>query len=117
MPPTRSLLHRDIKPSNILLDDDFAYLIDFGIVRAADETRMTKFGNMIGNVAHRATVKRWGSRGARLTLPSVVVSIPDQGAVLPMSVPPSPEVAGGRRTSPPAREMPRSIVQLTRRRP
>ena len=43
------LLHRDIKPSNILLDDDdFAYLIDFGIARAADETRMTKSGNTIG---------------------------------------------------------------------
>jgi serine/threonine protein kinase len=32
------LLHRDVKPSNILLDDnDFAYLINFGIARAADE--------------------------------------------------------------------------------
>ena len=43
------LIHRDIKPSNILLDgDDFAYLIDFGIARAIDETRMTKSGNTIG---------------------------------------------------------------------
>jgi serine/threonine protein kinase len=43
------LIHRDIKPSNILLDgDDFAYLIDFGIARTMDETRMTKSGNTIG---------------------------------------------------------------------
>jgi serine/threonine protein kinase len=49
------LLHRDIKPSNILLGrDDFAYLIDFGIARAADETRMTKSGNMIGTFAYIA---------------------------------------------------------------
>ena len=49
------LLHRDIKPSNILLDDDdFAYLIDFGIARIADETRMTKSGNTIGTFAYIA---------------------------------------------------------------
>ncbi|OBH51293.1 hypothetical protein A5686_12335 [Mycobacterium sp. E2479] len=49
------LIHRDIKPSNILLDDDdFAYLIDFGIARAADETRMTKSGHMIGTLQYIA---------------------------------------------------------------
>jgi serine/threonine protein kinase len=49
------LLHRDIKPSNILLDDDdFAYLIDFGISRMVDETRMTKSGNTIGTFAYIA---------------------------------------------------------------
>jgi serine/threonine kinase PknH len=49
------LIHRDIKPSNILLDDDdFAYLIDFGIARAADETRLTKSGNTIGTFAYIA---------------------------------------------------------------
>ena len=36
------LIHRDVKPSNILVDeDDFAYLIDFGIARTAGQTNMT----------------------------------------------------------------------------
>jgi serine/threonine kinase PknH len=49
------LLHRDIKPSNILLDDDdFAYLIDFGIARSIDETRMTKSGYTIGTFQYIA---------------------------------------------------------------
>src|SRR6201993_2863171 len=49
------LLHRDIKPSNILLDaDEFAYLIDFGIARMIDETRITKSNNMIGTFQYIA---------------------------------------------------------------
>ncbi len=48
--------------SNILLDEnDFAYLIDFGIPRAVDETRMTKSGNAIGTFQYIAP-ERLGSR-------------------------------------------------------
>jgi serine/threonine protein kinase, bacterial len=56
------LLHRDVKPSNILLDEnDFAYLIDFGIARAADETRLTKSGYAIGTFQYIAP-ERFGTR-------------------------------------------------------
>jgi len=56
------LVHRDVKPSNILLDeDDFAYLIDFGIARALDETRLTSTGYTIGTFQYIAP-ERLGTR-------------------------------------------------------
>ena len=49
------LVHRDVKPSNILVaEDDFAYLIDFGIARAVGETKLTGTGNVIGTWAYLA---------------------------------------------------------------
>jgi serine/threonine protein kinase len=49
------LVHRDVKPSNILLDeDDFAYLIDFGIARAAGDTGLTTTGAVIGTWQYMA---------------------------------------------------------------
>lgn len=49
------LVHRDVKPSNILLTDrDFAYLIDFGIASALDETSITGTGQAMGSIAYMA---------------------------------------------------------------
>ncbi|WP_029114306.1 serine/threonine-protein kinase [Mycobacterium sp. URHB0044] len=49
------LVHRDVKPSNILLAaNDFAYLIDFGIARAAGDTALTSASTTIGTWAYMA---------------------------------------------------------------
>jgi serine/threonine protein kinase len=50
-----NLVHRDVKPSNILVsEDDFAYLIDFGIARAAGQSGLTGTSNIIGTWAYMA---------------------------------------------------------------
>jgi serine/threonine protein kinase len=50
-----NLVHRDVKPSNILVsDDDFAYLIDFGIARVVGQTSLTATSSVIGTWAYMA---------------------------------------------------------------
>jgi serine/threonine protein kinase len=49
------LVHRDVKPSNILLtQNDFAYLIDFGIARSTGDSALTSANTTIGTWAYMA---------------------------------------------------------------
>ncbi len=49
------LVHRDVKPSNMLVaEDDFTYLIDFGIARTTGDSNLTGTGSVIGTMAYLA---------------------------------------------------------------
>jgi len=46
------LVHRDLKPSNVILAEDGPRIIDFGIARAAEASRMTTAGLVVGTYSY-----------------------------------------------------------------
>jgi len=71
------LVHRDVKPGNLLLREDGVLKIaDFGIARAAETTRLTQLGTILGTAAYLSPEQ---AAGEEVTTAADVYSL---GAVL-----------------------------------
>src|SRR2546421_691043 len=58
------VLHRDVKPANILLRKDGAVkLADLGIATAAEQTRITRAGSVVGTACYIAPERLDGAAG------------------------------------------------------
>jgi serine/threonine-protein kinase len=59
------VVHRDVKPANVLVDDerDIVKLADLGIATAAENTRITHSGNVLGTAAYMAPERLDGGAG------------------------------------------------------
>ncbi len=69
----KGVTHRDVKPENILLtQDDFAYLVDFGIARAATDPGLTESGVALGTYNYMAPER---FKGAEVTYRSDIYAL------------------------------------------
>ncbi|KQT02206.1 serine/threonine-protein kinase [Cellulomonas sp. Leaf395] len=48
------VVHRDLKPSNVIIGDDGPVLIDFGLAQAADDSKLTADGLVLGTPGYLA---------------------------------------------------------------
>ncbi|GAA3477108.1 hypothetical protein GCM10018966_016370 [Streptomyces yanii] len=56
------MVHRDLKPSDVMLTLDGLTLIDFGVARAAEQSRLTRTGMVVGTPACMASEQASGPR-------------------------------------------------------
>jgi eukaryotic-like serine/threonine-protein kinase len=71
------LVHRDVKPANLLVGDEGVLkLADFGIARAAEVTRLTELGTVLGTAAYLSPEQ---AAGQEVTVAADIYSL---GAVL-----------------------------------
>jgi eukaryotic-like serine/threonine-protein kinase len=68
------VVHRDVKPGNLLISDEtgITKLADFGIAKAAEQTRITQVGSVLGTAAYLSPEQ---ARGEEAGPPSDIYSL------------------------------------------
>jgi eukaryotic-like serine/threonine-protein kinase len=68
-----SVIHRDVKPGNLLINPDgLVKLADFGIAKAAEDSRITQIGSVLGTAAYLSPER---AKGQEATVSTDVYSL------------------------------------------